>query len=250
MSEIIPGQSVKQLGSRKAVSGAEKRSRNTVEISNDTWLVALKFLTGWENWTSMRFVSFQINGVIESNASRLPLVVFEDATVLKNVHLNLRQQNLSCVSFTDVSGHIRCGKFMLEDNFRNINKFREYLSWTEHNVRADQIKFRSISHHKCDGEAQIQELDAISNFIFDSSHLCANEVQMYIESEHFLNTLVDKFRTISVIDSRIPTIVIIAYPGSEHFRAAFFLIFLDKQQAQASTVIDPKSLSSPFSEPA
>ncbi|KAI1695734.1 hypothetical protein Ddc_21021 [Ditylenchus destructor] len=66
-------------------TAAEKRSRKKVEIANDTWLVALKFLTGWENWTSMRFVSFQVNGVIESNASRLPLIVIENATVQKNI---------------------------------------------------------------------------------------------------------------------------------------------------------------------
>ncbi|KAI1693359.1 hypothetical protein Ddc_22882 [Ditylenchus destructor] len=54
--------------------------REKVNIPDDTWLEALKFLT-CPQWSQKRFVSRQINGIAQRNILRLPKMVLDSATM-------------------------------------------------------------------------------------------------------------------------------------------------------------------------
>ncbi|KAI1692464.1 hypothetical protein DdX_21234 [Ditylenchus destructor] len=79
MRRILPSRSVKRPASSKAGgprSEAKKRSREKVEVFEDAWLVAFKHLT-CPQWSKMRLVCRQLSGVVQRNASRLPMVVID-----------------------------------------------------------------------------------------------------------------------------------------------------------------------------
>ncbi|KAI1703014.1 hypothetical protein DdX_15167 [Ditylenchus destructor] len=79
MIKIVSSQSIKRPCSAIAGasgSAAKKRSRKPVEISDDSWLEALKFLNG-RRCSKMRLVSRQLNGVVERNFSRLLLAIID-----------------------------------------------------------------------------------------------------------------------------------------------------------------------------
>ncbi|KAI1690814.1 hypothetical protein Ddc_24683 [Ditylenchus destructor] len=54
--------------------------REKVDISDDTWLETLKYLTCLE-WSQKCFVSRQINGVAQRNILRLPMMTLHSATM-------------------------------------------------------------------------------------------------------------------------------------------------------------------------
>ncbi|KAI1691276.1 hypothetical protein Ddc_24348 [Ditylenchus destructor] len=86
MKKTISNQGVKRPGSSKATgsgSKAKKRPPKQVEILDDVWLEALKHLT-CPQWSKMRLVSPQLNGLIENNVSRLPLAVIDRAEIKYN----------------------------------------------------------------------------------------------------------------------------------------------------------------------
>ncbi|KAI1695208.1 hypothetical protein DdX_19715 [Ditylenchus destructor] len=56
---------------------------NQGDISDDTWLEALKFLT-FPKWTQKRLVCRRINGIAHSNISRLPKMVLESVDMYYN----------------------------------------------------------------------------------------------------------------------------------------------------------------------
>ncbi|KAI1696190.1 hypothetical protein Ddc_20638 [Ditylenchus destructor] len=54
--------------------------RKSVNVPDDTWFDAFKFLT-CPQWMQKRFVSRQINGIAQRNISRLPKMVIDSATM-------------------------------------------------------------------------------------------------------------------------------------------------------------------------
>ncbi|KAI1707505.1 UDP-glucoronosyl and UDP-glucosyl transferase domain-containing protein [Ditylenchus destructor] len=177
MSEIVPTQSVKQPDSPLAdASGSEakKLSRKQVEIPEDVWLVALKFLTGLQ-WSKVRFVSHQLNGLVQRNISHLPLVIIDEvlwskpcdrrqisvkewlfmrkldvnmeqlleilyhpALYIKVVSMQSSQQDIHYTFSVDDSRHIRCERFKLEYlPSRSHGFFAD--RYAEHNVNASDI---------------------------------------------------------------------------------------------------------------
>ncbi|KAI1703820.1 hypothetical protein DdX_14656 [Ditylenchus destructor] len=83
MSKVVPGKSTKRPGSAisgASGSGAKKRSRKPVEIPEDVWLDALKFLS-CPKWSKTCLVSRQLNGVAQRNVSRLPLAIIDSAAM-------------------------------------------------------------------------------------------------------------------------------------------------------------------------
>ncbi|KAI1692075.1 hypothetical protein Ddc_23880 [Ditylenchus destructor] len=54
--------------------------RKTVDISDDTWLEALKFMT-FPQWIQKCLVSRQINGIAQRNVSRLPRMVLDSVAM-------------------------------------------------------------------------------------------------------------------------------------------------------------------------
>ncbi|KAI1697580.1 hypothetical protein Ddc_19614 [Ditylenchus destructor] len=267
MEKAISSPSVKRSGSPIADgsgSEAKKRSPEKVEVLDDPWLEALKFLT-CSKWSKMRLVTRKLSGLVRRNVSRLPLAIVGNATVrkllnewkprldwsiwnnglpqflqilydqstfIKDVRIHIYQPDLSSTFTADDSRHIRCGKLMLRGFVENVDNLREYISWIEQNLRADQIHFRSILVNQFNDEAQVQALNILSDFCFGSSHMCANEeakFELPHSSVRFLNILISKFRTISVIDSRIPTIVIYPHPCAEIYRDHLGANLIDRE---------------------
>ncbi|KAI1691906.1 hypothetical protein DdX_21571 [Ditylenchus destructor] len=61
---------------RHRAKSSRDQNRGNVNISDDTWLEALKFLT-CPQWLQKRFVCRQINGIAERNITRLPKMVLD-----------------------------------------------------------------------------------------------------------------------------------------------------------------------------
>ncbi|KAI1704289.1 hypothetical protein Ddc_16217 [Ditylenchus destructor] len=117
MSEIVPTQSIKRPGSPLADgsgSEAKKLSLEKVDIPEDVWLVALKFLTG-RQWSKLRFVSHQLNSLLQRNISQLPLVVIDEVSWSKIVSMQSSQQDIQHAFPVDESRSIRCDRFKLEN---------------------------------------------------------------------------------------------------------------------------------------
>ncbi|KAI1712625.1 hypothetical protein Ddc_12308 [Ditylenchus destructor] len=58
---------------------AKKKSRTPVEIADDTWLETLRSLS-FRQWSKVRIVSRQLNGVAQRNVSTLPCAIIDSAT--------------------------------------------------------------------------------------------------------------------------------------------------------------------------
>ncbi|KAI1694925.1 hypothetical protein DdX_19854 [Ditylenchus destructor] len=89
MNKIALSHSVKRPGSllvEASESEVKKRSREKVEVLEDVWLEALRYLTCLK-WSKMRLVSLQLKELIQKNVSRLPLVI------ISSVEMRLTQWN-------------------------------------------------------------------------------------------------------------------------------------------------------------
>ncbi|KAI1712505.1 hypothetical protein DdX_09594 [Ditylenchus destructor] len=83
--KIMDNQNISRRGvkRRRAKSPQNQNTslqRKKVNILGDTWLEALKFMTG-SQWVQKCFVSRQVNGVAQRNISRLPKMVLDSANM-------------------------------------------------------------------------------------------------------------------------------------------------------------------------
>ncbi|KAI1699700.1 hypothetical protein DdX_17155 [Ditylenchus destructor] len=81
-SLIIPCRGVKRRRADSSPNQNPEMSRKKVDISGDTWLQILKFLT-CPQWMQKCFVCRQINGVAQCNVSRLPMIVLDSAAMYR-----------------------------------------------------------------------------------------------------------------------------------------------------------------------
>ncbi|KAI1712624.1 hypothetical protein Ddc_12307 [Ditylenchus destructor] len=67
------------MGGNAIEREAKKKSRTPVEIADDTWLETLRSLS-FRQWSKVRFVSRQLNGVAQTNVSTLPCAIIDSAS--------------------------------------------------------------------------------------------------------------------------------------------------------------------------
>ncbi|KAI1697306.1 hypothetical protein Ddc_19797 [Ditylenchus destructor] len=79
-TQNIPCCALKRRPANSSPDQNQQLLRKKVDISGDTWLDALKFLT-FPQWSQKRFVSRQINGIAERNISSLPMMVIDSAAM-------------------------------------------------------------------------------------------------------------------------------------------------------------------------
>ncbi|KAI1693901.1 hypothetical protein Ddc_22477 [Ditylenchus destructor] len=76
----IPCRGVKRRRTNSPANQNPSLQREKVNISGDTWLEALKFMT-CPQWMQKCFVSRQINGIVRYSISRLPKMVLDSANM-------------------------------------------------------------------------------------------------------------------------------------------------------------------------
>ncbi|KAI1713843.1 hypothetical protein DdX_08725 [Ditylenchus destructor] len=147
--------------------------------------------------------------------------MYHPSSYIKEARLFAIHQNfvdhLKCTadSFYKEPRHIRCESFVLEGKIgTNITDASDSLKWLAQNVHAETIYIHDTS--SCD------VFHLLANFLLEASGAkqCASTKMEILVSDPvvFLNVLIQKFRTIPLVESAIPTISFF-YPSQEEHRA-------------------------------
>ncbi|KAI1714668.1 hypothetical protein Ddc_11389 [Ditylenchus destructor] len=147
--------------------------------------------------------------------------IYHPALYIKKVEMYAFDQSfidsLKCNadSFDNKPRYIRCESFMLLGiSGKNTVALSNSLQWLGRNVRAETIQIREID---CD-EKYPEAYVLLANFLLEASGASKKTVIRQKNEMSFLNALIQKFRTIPVVKSAIPTIEF-WYPRAEEYRA-------------------------------
>ncbi|KAI1692933.1 hypothetical protein Ddc_23247 [Ditylenchus destructor] len=222
-----------------------------VIILDDTWLEALKHLTCLQ-WSKMRLVCHQVNGIVQQNISRLPRQVIDRITLdsrqlsfhprytnvapslqklfhpvsyVRNVTMRTVNQELIDANFNGEERYIHCQTFELlprTNESSTPQKIEKSLKWLEQNVRSDLISLPEWIFNRIHENVEIRAM--LTNFIFDTSQKCkVHELVLsfndYLFNANLVNVLIQDFFSFPVVQGTIPAVVIDQYSEEEEHRA-------------------------------
>ncbi|KAI1701255.1 putative exonuclease GOR [Ditylenchus destructor] len=222
-----------------------------VDLSDDVWFEVLKYLTCLE-WSQKCVVSRQINGVAQRNISRLPMMTLDSATMTYLCSRIEYWRDTGAKQFNKYTT-VAFDTVMLEEQSAQWFKNRGFTLDAAKDIPAQNAVVGVIkSNYEWKGNVNLciygpaQEKIPLSekerrlpwfyefseedpgpfvllaNFFLEASGAkqCARQkIKIYVpDSVAFLKILIEKFLTIPVVESAIPTIVF-RYPHHDEYRA-------------------------------
>ncbi|KAI1695006.1 hypothetical protein DdX_19813 [Ditylenchus destructor] len=191
------------------------------------------------SWAAMeQFLTFLIHPLSYIKVVEMYTVNQKLVDVVKNRLANIQGDVMGTQKLdTYKPAYIHCETFsLLFESVMNVDGLCYALTWLERNVRADaiQMPFVSLFTDSQDHDTICQMTIVLNNFVFGALRICAKRelrVHSKIHSEietNLIISLVEKFRSLPLIEREIPTIVI---------ESIFSIDFRDVQQNLGSNVI-------------
>ncbi|KAI1695946.1 hypothetical protein Ddc_20829 [Ditylenchus destructor] len=156
--------------------------------------------------------------------------LYHPASYIKEVTMHTVKQKLIDASCNGEKRYIRCQKFELlpySDESSTPRKIAQSLDWLVRNVRSDSISFPEKMFNGIVNTVKIRAM--LTNFVFGTSRKCkAQELVFSFENSYYnrnydprfsdfsnvelVDTLIEGYFALPVVQSTIPTVVIDRYP--------------------------------------